>query len=238
MADITNMYRELFRNPKDTLRRNLMVVVAGRHGAGRYTSWEGDVKGFTTGLSGKLGIIKDRARYDFSHAGDATGTFNLANGELHAYYFPMNQDVVGMTPDPNTNYLDIPRVALLKTPKIVWTGQLSACHIGIWKQAPNSTIRLCHIQPMTAEQARHAMIPDTSPERHKHIDKRTLPRYAPQHEECSILVHPKMGPVERATTDKVYFIGLYIEKWRFFFTHAVEGKLSEVVELRDGVHEY
>jgi hypothetical protein len=245
MVDITKMYREIFRDPLDTLRRNLLVAGKGTHGAGLYEAGQNVVKGFTTGLSGLRGAVKDRDRYDFAYKGTADGGFDLTKGQLHAFYFPMNQDVKNLTPVATRDYLDIPRLAMLRTPKVVWTGQLSACHIGIWKKAPSNTIRLCHVQPMKADQARLASLPDTDPKIHDHIDKQTMPLIGALCGPCSILVRPKMGLVHRATGDQLYFVGLYIEKeWRFFVTHkAVTAKmdvggLTKVVELKDGVYEY
>ena len=246
MSDITQMYEDLFSNPKQTLRRNYITCTAGAVGAHKWNIVDREfalpVKGFTTKFSGLRKKTKDRNLCRFNQGVAATGRPDLENGELESYSFNAVDDVNGgVVPVDDVTHIDIPRQPDRNQPKIVWTSELSGCHIGVQKRT-QTTLRLCHLKPMSITAADNVYLDSSLSARHNHAT-RTLSQIKRGGPDWYIRISPKIDSQEQRLSLEngyFYFIGIYIgREWNFYgYNYDRERGITKVTKINSGTYKY
>jgi hypothetical protein len=147
---LATVLADMHHDPLAFMRHYRLSIAGGaaNSASGVYTFffWDqvGTVPGFTTGLSGRLGIRKDRALISFRKCPYDPNPV-AANGYFNAHYVSMEDDnALGAT------YYTLPRNGPTSdaNPDIMLTSQLSNCTFGIGSAAPGSQL-VCHVQAHT-----------------------------------------------------------------------------------------
>lgn len=150
---------ELRANPLTFLRHYKLIIAGGGSNSNSgvatflFDDKNSTVKGFTTGLSGKVGKTKDRPYIKFSRtSGVANPNPDIAAGKFNAHYVAMKQ--IGDA--PQTTHYTLPGTG----PDLMLTSQLSGCTFGVGSAADGSQL-VSHIQPnadATPADLHHAVV--------------------------------------------------------------------------------
>jgi hypothetical protein len=159
MATKAQVLNEMTANPEAFLRHYLVMIVGGAaatsgtpSGVATFDFYDyGNVAvpGFTTGLSGRLGITKNREKIRFRKR-HMPPKSTLAADEFDAWYVAMA--VSGS--DVQTTHTMVPGTG---GPDIMLTSQLSGCTFGIGSATTTGDRLVSHIQPLDTDTGRADM---------------------------------------------------------------------------------
>jgi hypothetical protein len=148
MATMAQVLNEMTANPEAFLRHYFVQIAGGKaetsgtpSGVGTFSfyTYNTAVPGFTTGLSGFLGITKNREKIRFSKLRMRKST--LAADEFDAWYVAMVVSGSGV----QTTHSMVPGAG---GPDILLTSQLSGCTFGIGSATASGGRLVSHIQPL------------------------------------------------------------------------------------------
>lgn len=151
MPTLATVLADMHNDPFAFMRHYRLSIAGGgaNSASGVYTFFYWDqlnnVPGFTTGIAGLRGKVKNRAVISFSKRNFDPNPV-AANGFFNAHYVSMVDDnVLGAT------YYTLPRNGPTSdaNPDIMLTSQLSNCTFGIGSPGVGSQL-VCHVQPHIA----------------------------------------------------------------------------------------
>jgi hypothetical protein len=145
---LATILNDLVADPETFLRHYFLFIGGGQGTTSGVATFVCElpgntVTGFTTGLSGILGLTKDREKIKFRKVAIPPRT-QLGTDEFDAWYIAMTE----LGSNAQTTHFPLPGNS---GPDLMLTSQLSGCTVGIGSGTTSGSRLVSHIQPPSGE---------------------------------------------------------------------------------------